>query len=133
VWEQACLLDVDRLTTNDVHAMLVTYGVEAARATILREVSSVFGAYGIGVDPRHLSLIADFMTHLGGYRPCNRMGIDSSTSPLLKMSFETAARFLTDASLSGSTDPLHSPAARLCVGQVAEVGTGCCDVLMEVC
>jgi hypothetical protein len=37
--------------------------IQAARATILREVSSVFGAYGIGVDPRHLGLIADFMTH----------------------------------------------------------------------
>lgn len=31
-------------------------------------VQSVFGAYGIGVDPRHLGLIADFMTHTGGYR-----------------------------------------------------------------
>jgi hypothetical protein len=42
--------------------------VEAARATILSEVSSVFGAYGIAVDQRHLSLIADFMTFHGGYR-----------------------------------------------------------------
>lgn len=31
-------------------------------------VQAVFGAYGIGVDPRHLGLIADFMTHTGGYR-----------------------------------------------------------------
>ena len=37
--------------------------MEAARATIMHEVSSVFNAYGIGVDPRHLCLIADFMTH----------------------------------------------------------------------
>lgn len=132
VWQQAEILDVDKLASNDVHAVLVTYGVEAARATILREVTSVFGAYGIGVDGRHLSLIADFMTHQGGYRPCNRMGIDAATSPLLKMSFETAARFLTDASLAGAADALKSPAARLCVGQVAEVGTGCCDVLMDV-
>ena len=72
------------------------------------------------------------MTHLGGYRPCNRMGIDSSTSPLLKMSFETAARFLTDASLAGAADTLRSPAARLCLGQVTEVGTGCCDIFVNV-
>lgn len=45
-------------------AMLAAYGVEACRATIVREVRSVFGAYGIGVDPRHLFLIADWMTHL---------------------------------------------------------------------
>ena len=35
---------------------------QAARATILNEVKGVFGAYGIAVDPRHLCLLADFMT-----------------------------------------------------------------------
>lgn len=35
---------------------------------MLKEVSAVFGAYGIGVDPRHLCLIADFMTHQVGGR-----------------------------------------------------------------
>jgi hypothetical protein len=34
--------------------------VETARATILSEVSAVFGAYGNAVNQRHLSLIADF-------------------------------------------------------------------------
>ena len=62
-WSADHTLDVDRLATNDVGSILRTYGVEAARATLMREVSSVFGAYGIGVDPRHLGLIADFMTH----------------------------------------------------------------------
>lgn len=38
VWEQQALLDVDAIACNDVHAMLTTYGVEAARATILKEV-----------------------------------------------------------------------------------------------
>ena len=55
------------MTTNHVHAMLVTYGVEACRATVMHEVISVFSAYGIGVDPRHLGLIADFMTHQVGW------------------------------------------------------------------
>lgn len=31
VWALADLADVTCITTNDVHAMLVTYGVEAAR------------------------------------------------------------------------------------------------------
>ena len=42
-------MDVTQVTTNDIHAMLKTYGVEAARATIVREVTNVFGAYGIQV------------------------------------------------------------------------------------
>ena len=36
-------------------------GVEAARQAITREIKGVFNVYGIGVDPRHLGLIADYM------------------------------------------------------------------------
>lgn len=61
-WEHPELVDVNSVTCNDIYAMLTTYGVEAARQTLMNEVRGVFGAYGIGVDPRHISLIADFMT-----------------------------------------------------------------------
>ncbi|EFJ45495.1 hypothetical protein VOLCADRAFT_105949 [Volvox carteri f. nagariensis] len=131
-WIHSDIADVNAVTTNDVYAMLTTFGVEAARATIMREAQSVFSAYGIGVDPRHLSLIADFMTHQGGYRACNRVGIESSVSPFLKMSFETAAHFLTDATLKGAMDDLKSPAARLCVGRVVELGTGCVELVQNI-
>lgn len=55
------LIDVDKIYTNDVHAVLVAYGVEAARQAIVQEIAAVFGVYGISVDMRHLSLIADYM------------------------------------------------------------------------
>ncbi len=65
-FEGACmnddLVDVNQVTCNDVGAVLRTFGVEAARRTVVAEVGGVFGAYGIGVDPRHLSLISDHMT-----------------------------------------------------------------------
>lgn len=70
VWAHSDLIDVDNITTNDVGSSLRIYGVEAARATLMREVRAVFGAYGIGVDPRHLGLIADFMTHMVGLAGC---------------------------------------------------------------
>ena len=70
VWAHSDLIDVDNITTNDVGTTLRIYGVEAARATLMREVRAVFGAYGIGVDPRHLGLIADFMTHMVRLRRC---------------------------------------------------------------
>ena len=63
VWEHADLVATAAVTTNDVGAVLRTFGVEAARATIVHEVIKVFEVYGIGVDVRHLALIADFMTH----------------------------------------------------------------------
>lgn len=52
------------------------------------------------------------------------MGIESSTSPFLKITFETAAHFLTDATLTGAADDLSSPAARIVLGRVVELGTG---------
>jgi hypothetical protein len=54
-------LDVNKIYSNDIGAIRKCYGVEAARAAIMREVSGVFKVYGIAVDMRHLSLIADYM------------------------------------------------------------------------
>ena len=130
-WSQADLVDVNRIQSNDIYAMLQTYGVEACRATLLNEVRSVFGAYGIGVDPRHLSVIADFMTHEGGYRPCSRLGMENNPSPFQKMSFETATKFLTDASLRSATDTLESPSSRLVLGRVVELGTGSVRLMQD--
>ena len=119
-------------TTNDVGASLRALGVEAARTTLVAQASALFGAYGIGVDARHLGLIADFMTRRGGYSPCNRLGIDSSTSPLLRVSFETAASFLAAATLSGEADALRSPAARIALGRPVSVGTGCFGLRQKI-
>jgi len=55
------IVDIDRIKTNNIHAVLMTYGVEAARATIVREIASVFALYSINVNVRHLMLIADYM------------------------------------------------------------------------
>ncbi|CAM9856614.1 unnamed protein product, partial [Discosporangium mesarthrocarpum] len=124
------ILDLNKLTSNHVHQVCATFGVEAARASIMSEVATVFGAYGIAVDPRHLSLIADHMTFLGGYRALNRGGMADFSSPCLQMSFETTANFMTDAAISGKTDPLVSPSARIVVGRVGKFGTGAFDLLV---
>ena len=60
----------------------------------------------------------------GGYRACSRIGIESSKSTFLKITFETASHFLTDATLKGQADDLASPASRIVLGRVVELGTG---------
>jgi len=61
----------------------------------------VFALYNITVDRRHLSLIADYMTFEGRYKPFHRLSLDTSTSPLQKMSFETAMQFLCSSVITG--------------------------------
>ena len=121
-------VDVNAVVSNDVYAVLKFYGVEAARATIVSEIKSVFGVYGIQVDPRHLGLIADYMTHEGAYKPLNRAGMESCSSPLLQMSFETTMKFLEKATMSGSADLLTTPSACIVAGLPPKVGTGAFEV-----
>ncbi|RAR03083.1 dna-directed rna polymerase i subunit rpa1 [Stemphylium lycopersici] len=113
--EYAHIIDVNRTLTNDIVAMLHLYGVEAARATIVREMHAVFSGHGISVDQRHLNLIADTMTKGGGFTPFNRIGMKGNVSPFMKMSFETTVGFLKDAVLERDWDELKNPSARIVV------------------
>ncbi|CAN0125289.1 unnamed protein product [Laminaria digitata] len=126
------ILDLNKLTSNDIYAVGQTYGVEAARASIVAEITNVFGAYGIAVDPRHLGLVADHMTFNGGYRAMNRMGMSDFSSPCLQMSFETTAEFMTKAAVAGNSDKLKSPSARIVMGRVGDFGTGMFDLRQPV-
>ncbi|KAL6602987.1 hypothetical protein ACP70R_043348 [Stipagrostis hirtigluma subsp. patula] len=132
-WNLDDYLDINMVRSNDIHAMLKTYGVEVARATIIQEVNGVFKAYGIEVDMRHLSMIADFMTFDGGYRPMNRLGMGKfSTSPFGKMTFETATKFIVEAATHGESDTLESPSASVCLGKPAKVGTGSFGLMQNI-
>ena len=130
--EYQSILNPHRIFTNDIAAMLEYYGVEACRATVIREMDSVFKGHSISVDMRHLNLIADVMTRGGGFTPFSRMGLKSSVSPFMKMSFETTLSFLKDAVLENDWDDLKNPSARIVMGKVGRVGTGAFDVLMPV-
>lgn len=121
-------INPNKISTNDIAAVLAVYGVEAARNNIIRELSNVFGGHGISVDNRHLNLIGDHMTRNGGFSPFNRMGLKGNVSPFTKMSFETTLAVLKDALLDGDWDDLSTPSGRLVLGRLGKAGTGSFDV-----
>lgn len=124
IFKYSDILDLNRLYSNEVHAMASTYGIEVALKVIEKEIKDVFAVYGIEVDPRHLSLVADYMCFEGVYKPLNRHAMRSNSSPLQQMTFETSYKFLKDATMMGSHDQLMSPSACLVVGKVVRGGTG---------
>eukprot|EP01090_Pellita_catalonica_P019418 TRINITY_DN6602_c0_g2_i1.p1 TRINITY_DN6602_c0_g2~~TRINITY_DN6602_c0_g2_i1.p1 ORF type:complete len:572 (+),score=129.51 TRINITY_DN6602_c0_g2_i1:37-1716(+) len=132
IYENGDLIDLSQIYTNDIHQMRHHYGIEAARVVISKEIAAVFGVYGISVDKRHLSLVADYMTFEGGYKPFNRMGMQTSVSPFQQMSYETTMKFLTDATVLGRHDNLQSPSASIVVGNVMKGGTGSFDLLQPL-
>lgn len=125
LWPFYEMIDFSSIQSNDIYAILLNFGVEAARATIVREIASVFTVYGISVNQRHLYLIADYMTHTGSYRPFSRFGMDDATaSPLLKMTFESTVSFVRKAALAAESDDCNNPAGRLVIGKPVSLGTG---------
>jgi DNA-directed RNA polymerase I subunit RPA1 len=110
------VVDVDSIETNHSYALKSKYGVEAMRANIMKEVQMVFGVYGISVDRRHLSLVSDFMTFNGDYRAFNRIGMEESSSPFLKMSYETTMKYLVGASLVNERDDMSAPSSAIVIG-----------------
>nr|XP_033343116.1 DNA-directed RNA polymerase I subunit RPA1 [Megalopta genalis] len=125
-------LDLNRLYSNDIYGISQTYGIEAANRVIIKEVKDVFKVYGITVDPRHLSLIADYMTFDGRFQPLSRKGMEDSASPLQQISFESSLNFLKYATLQGKQDYLVSPSSRLMLGQPCNSGTGACSLLLKL-
>lgn len=133
IWQLQGKLETRYIYSNDINAMLTNYGVEAARETVMREVQHVFKSYGISVDIRHLTLIADYMTQSGGYRSMSRIGgIAESVSPFGKMSFETASKFIVEAAYHGEMDNLETPSSRICLGLPIKMGTGSFDLLQKI-
>ncbi|XP_078050348.1 RNA polymerase I subunit RpI1 isoform X2 [Augochlora pura] len=126
------ILDLNRLYSNDIYGISQTYGIEAANRVIIKEVKDVFKVYGITVDPRHLSLIADYMTFDGRFQPLSRKGMEDSASPLQQISFESSLNFLKYATLQGRRDNLVSPSSRLMLGQPCNSGTGACSLLLKL-
>lgn len=128
IWKYEDLFNLKKARSNDIVAVLKTYGVEAAAKTIINEVYGIFDNYGISVDKRHLTLIADFMTFNGGYRPFNRFGMNENPSPLLRMSYETTMNYLSDSALTGQIDLGKTPSACIVLGKPARIGTNYMDV-----
>jgi RNA polymerase Rpb1, domain 5 len=45
IWDFGDIVDLNVLSSNDIGAVMDTYGVEAGRACIIREINSIFEMY----------------------------------------------------------------------------------------
>ena len=126
------IVELNSIYTNDIGALLHTYGVQAARQAIVDEMRAIFDTYGINVSPRHLQLISDYQTSTGGFLPFSRGGLTNAPSPLLKASYETTMGFLSQAALFGEVDDLSSPSGNIVVGRPIKGGTGMPQICTQI-
>jgi DNA-directed RNA polymerase subunit A" len=124
-------IDVSRTSSNHIHEVAQTLGVEAARNAIIEEASKVLDEQGLDVDIRHIMLVADLMTVSGDIRQIGRHGISGEKeSVLARAAFEVTVKHLIEASVKGEEDSLSGITENVIVGQMIPVGTGAIDLLM---
>jgi len=123
-------VDPVRTTTNSVFEIYRVYGVEAARAALIYEANRTLAEQGLGVDIRHLMLVADVMTNEGDIRAIGRHGISGKkTSVLARAAFEITAAHLLRAAITGEVDELKGVAENIIVGQPITLGTGAVNLV----
>ncbi len=124
-------IDPPRTTTNNVHEIAQTLGIEAARNSLIKEALGVLEEQGLDVDIRHVMLMADIMTSTGEVRQIGRHGISGKKSSVLaRAAFEITVPNIIDAALRGESDPLKGVTENVIVGQSIPIGTGLVDLYM---
>lgn len=126
-------VDWSNSTTNDLHEVMETLGIEATLHVLFHEVRATITGDGSYVDSRHMLQIAASMTTQGWLKAISRHGMNkpgSGTGPLVRCSFEETSDVLMDAALFGEIDDSRGVTSSIINGDMARIGSGAFDVLM---
>jgi DNA-directed RNA polymerase subunit A' len=125
-------VDTSRTTTNNVHEIAKTLGIEAARNALVNEAKGVLEDQGLDVDVRHVMLVADMMTTTGEVQQIGRHGISGKkASVLARAAFEITVPNIVEAAVKGESDPLAGVTENVIVGQSIPIGTGLVELYMS--
>ncbi|KAG0723096.1 DNA-directed RNA polymerase III subunit RPC1 [Chionoecetes opilio] len=72
-------------TSNNTYEVFTCLGIEAARATIIREITVTMETHGLSVDRRHIMLLADLMTCRGQVLGITRHGLSKMKESVLML------------------------------------------------
>ena len=125
-------IDITRTTTNNVHEIAETLGIEAARNKLIQEAQGVLEEQGLDVDTRHVMLVADIMTLTGEVYQIGRHGVSGKkASVIARAAFEITVPTLVEAASKGTVDMFKGVTESVIVGQNIPVGTGIIEIYMR--
>ncbi|ODQ55873.1 Rna polymerase II [Saitoella complicata NRRL Y-17804] len=125
-------VDCQRIYSNSFVEINQVFGIEACRAALHRELEKVLSFDGAYVNYRHLALLCDIMTYRGRIMPISRFGINrAETGALMRSSFEETVEILNEAAAHGERDDCRGVSENIMLGQLAPMGTGEFDVLLD--
>ncbi len=125
-------IDLTMTTCNDVREIYERFGVEAARASLVKEIKMIFTTADKFINFQHISILVDIMTNTGTLVSADRNGINKlDIDPLARASFEKTVDQLIQAAVFGEIDTMNSVSSRIMAGLVIKGGTGLCNVVLD--
>lgn len=126
-------VDYTRTYSNNIWEVLRVLGIEAVRELLIREFQDCVSSDGTCVNPCHIQLLVDTMTHGSTVMSISRYGQRKSrTSVLAKASFEESLDNFIRAGLRGETDTTKSVSASIMVGKMPTCGTGTFSLEIDI-
>jgi len=127
-------IDMTKSYTNDINDILRYFGIEAVRAHIIKELIVLIKSSGSDtyVDPRHMSLIADWMTMFGFITPFTLKGMKyHKLGPLANAALREPTKALQEDAMMNKIDYLNNVSSAITVGNPIKLGTGVVDLIID--
>ena len=121
-------VDPTRTVSDDIWEMFYTFGIEAARKFLIREITRILSFDGTYINPRHISLLVDNMCRTGVITSVNRDGIGREVGPLAKAMFEKAVENISESAAFAEHDMMKGVSGAIMFGVLPEVGTGTVEI-----
>lgn len=126
-------IDANRSYTNDIQEIYNVLGIEAARQSILNEISEVIEFDSTYINYHHLSILVDRMTCNDGMVSIFRHGINNDDiGPIAKASFEETPEMFLKAARHAELDPMRGVSANVMCGQEGYFGTSAFQVVLDI-
>ena len=119
-----------QLQSNNILEMWKTLGIEAAYATLVKELNKVFNGT---VDITYFKILAEYMCFLGKVSATTRMGIHDfyEDNTWKGMSFERTLKTASNAAQNNIKTKFDGLSERIIVNKMVQHGTGCIEILKE--
>lgn len=126
-------VDTQRSYSNHITEVEECLGIEAARQSIINQITDTMKEHGVNVNPRHINLLSEVMCCKGRIIGFTRNGVDKmKDSTIMLASFEKTTDFLFDAATQGKHDRMRGVSEKIIMGQPITVGTGMFDLRQDI-
>jgi RNA polymerase Rpb1 len=126
-------VDKTRTVSSNIFELASVFGIENARAFLLKALKDVVDSSGSYVHPTHIVFVAEFITNRGYPYGATYLGISRQPGGHLSLAtLERASKVFSQSALHGKDEDIRGVSASIVVGTRSAIGDGTFDIGFDV-